>query len=121
MTEWPELPSIDTMMTTLVFYGLDRKPSIREAKAFIDAVCGLLGETPSNVYIGMGDGKSDRHPKFGLADKAIATGAFDEYKYIEGLAYFAKGNVRDCCLAVSVFRASARPMHPSLEETRSAR
>lgn len=102
MIDLPELPFIDTMMTTFVFYGIDRKPPVREAKAFIEDMCSLLGETPSHADVGMNEGKRSRRPKFGMVDKAIAKGDFDNYTYIIGENHFTKGNVRDCCLAVGV-------------------
>jgi hypothetical protein len=37
-----------------------------------------------------------------MIDKAIARGDFDDYSYIEAVNYFAKGNVRDCCLEVGL-------------------
>lgn len=108
MTELPELPFIDTMMTTIVFYGFERRLPVREAKALIDNICGLLDETPSHAHVGLGEGRKSRAPKFVMLDKAIAKGDFDEYSYIEGVNYFEKGNVRDCNLAVGVGGAPDR-------------
>lgn len=102
MNDRPELPFIDQTMTTIVFYGIDRKLPVREAKTLIENICRLLDETPSHAHVGLGDGKKSRGPKWGLVDKAIAKGDFDDYSYIEAVNYFDKHNVRDCCLEVAV-------------------
>jgi hypothetical protein len=108
MTDLPELPFIDTMMTTLVFYDIGQLPPIVESKTFVEKICKLLNETPSHAHVGMGEGKKSRGPKFNMVDKAIAKGDFATYTYFEGVNYFQKGNVRDCSLAVCVEEIAGR-------------
>lgn len=108
MIDLPELPFIDTMMTTIVFYGHDRKLPAREARVLIENICGLLNEVPSHAHVGLGEGRKSRGPKFRALDKLIAKGDFEYYSYIEAVNYFEKGNVRDCSLAVCVSEQSER-------------
>jgi hypothetical protein len=108
MTDLPELPFIDTMMTTMVFYGFDKKLHVKEAKLLIDNICNLLKETPSHAHVGMGEGKKSREPKFSTLDKLIAKGDFDNYSYFEAVNYFEKSNVRDTSLVVGVSKQSER-------------
>src|SRR5262249_33265198 len=108
MVDLPELPFIDTVMTTIVFYGFDRKLPVREAKALIESICGLLNEMPSHAHVGLGEGKKSRGPRIGMLDKAIAKGEFDEYTFFKVVNYFKKGNVRDCSLAVGIRGSSDR-------------
>jgi hypothetical protein len=107
MTNIPSLPFIDTMMSTIVFYGFDGKLPIREAKKLIENICGLLGETPSHAHVGLDEGgRKSRGPKFNKLDKAIAKGDFDDYSYVEAVNYFEKGNIRECSLVVGINNAS---------------
>jgi hypothetical protein len=102
MIDLAELPFIDTMMTTIVFYGIDRKLHIREAKTLIEEICQLLNEMPAHAHIGTREGNKTRSPKFGMLSKSIDQGNFDEYEYIEGVNYFEKGNVRDLSFSVGI-------------------
>ena len=97
-----ELHFIDTMMTTIVFYGFDRRIPVAEAKSMIDKICIQLDEIPSHAHIGFSEGKKTRAPKFSMLSNAITRGEFENYKYIEAANYFAKGNVRDLSLQVGV-------------------
>ena len=107
MIDLPELPFIDQTMTTIVFYGIERRLPVREAKTLIENICRLLGETPSHAHVGMGEGKKSRGPKWSMVDKAIAKDDFDDYSYIEAVNYFENGNVRDCSLLVGVMELIA--------------
>lgn len=98
MSDLRELPFVDTMMTTIVFYGLDRKLPVREAKELIENICAILEENPSHAHVGIDEGRKSRAPKFSLLDKVIAEGNFDNYSYFTAVNYFEKGNVRDCSL-----------------------
>lgn len=97
----PSNSFIDTMMTTIVFYGLGRKLPIIEAESLIDSTCRVVNETPSHAHIGARDGKIQRRPKFSSLKKSISTG-FEDYDYIEAVNYFEKGNVRDTILQIGV-------------------
>jgi hypothetical protein len=108
MIDLPELPFIDTVMTTIVFYGLIQKPPIRRAKALVEDICTLLCEVPSHAHVGLaGGGRQSRAPKFSMLDEVIAKGNFDEYRYFSGVNYFEKGNVRDLSLSVGVYELIA--------------
>jgi hypothetical protein len=107
MTTILGLPFIDTMMTTIVFYGFDGKLPIKDAKKLIDSICNLLGEHPSHAHVGLDEeGRKSRGPKFKMLDKAIEKGDFDDYSYVEAVNYFEKGNVRDCSFSVGINNAS---------------
>lgn len=108
MIEWPELPFIDTMMTSMVFYGFDKKLPVQDAKTLIENICKLLDEVPSHAHVGLGEGRKSRGPKFSMLNKWINKGDFENYSYFEGVNYFEKGNIRDCSLAVGVTGNPAR-------------
>ena len=89
MTDLPGLPFIDTVMTTIVFYGLDKNLPVHEAKNLIENVCVLLDETPTHAHIGLGEkGRKTRAPKFSTLDKTIAKGDFGNYVYIKASQLF---------------------------------
>ena len=102
MVDLPELPFIDTIMRTIVFYDLDRRLPPAQAKLLIENICRLLNETPSHTQIGLGEGRSERRPRFSMLDKAIAKGDFDKYSYFSAVNYFQKGNIRDCSMHVGL-------------------
>jgi hypothetical protein len=110
MINLPELRFIDTVMTTIVFYGSDENLSIKEAKKLIESICHLLDEMPSNAHVGLDEsGQKSRRPKWNMVDKAIANGDFDDYSYFEAANYFEKGNLRDLSLKVCLTYSAPGP------------
>lgn len=101
MREPPKAPFDDTMMRTIVFYGLERKPAIREAMKLIRSVCELLNEQPTHVELGA-EGRRERKPRFAQVDRVIETGDFDKYWYIGAKKYFEKNNLLHAMLAVNI-------------------